>query len=71
MPGLHTRKLINLGGSKVVALPQEWLRWLELEYGPVRRSLCKQTASSSLGRKLSGNAKASMKPIKEEDYENE
>jgi antitoxin component of MazEF toxin-antitoxin module len=36
MPGLHTRKLINLGGSKVVALPQEWLRWLELEYGPVR-----------------------------------
>jgi antitoxin component of MazEF toxin-antitoxin module len=36
MPGLHTRKLINLGGSKVVALPQEWLRWLELEYGPVK-----------------------------------
>lgn len=33
MPTLKVRKIINLAGSKVVALPPEWLRWLQTRYG--------------------------------------
>jgi hypothetical protein len=54
MPGLHTRKLINLGGSKVVALPQDWLRWLESKHGPVKEVIVQTDGVAIIKPKLSG-----------------
>jgi len=55
MPGLHTRKLISLGGSKVVALPQDWLRWLESKHGPVKEVIVQTNGVAIIKPKLSGN----------------
>jgi antitoxin component of MazEF toxin-antitoxin module len=65
MPGLHTRKLINLGGSKVVALPQEWLRWLESKYGPVKEVIVQTDGVAIIKPKIEReHATAPQKPFR-------
>lgn len=33
MPALKKRKIIKLGGSRVIALPADWLAWIREKYG--------------------------------------
>jgi antitoxin component of MazEF toxin-antitoxin module len=65
MPGLHKRKLINLGGSKVVALPKDWLRWLESKYGPVKEVIVQTDGVAIIKPKIEReHATAPQKPFR-------
>jgi len=46
MPSLHVRKVIDLGGSKVVAIPKDWLRYWETKFGCEIREVTVKTDGS-------------------------
>ena len=52
MPGLHVRKLISLGESKVVALPKDWLRWIETKYGPIKEVIVQTNGAVKIKPKV-------------------
>lgn len=33
MKSIKNRRIINVGGSYLVTLPKEWIRWIEAKYG--------------------------------------
>ena len=46
MPSLHVRKVIDLGGSKVVAIPKHWLKYWETKFGCEIREVTVKTDGS-------------------------
>jgi len=52
VPGLHVRKLISLGESKVVALPKDWLRWIETKYGPIKEVIVQTNGAVKIKPKV-------------------
>jgi len=55
MPSLHERKIITLGGSKVVAIPKDWLRYWESKFGcEIREVTVKTDGSIIIKPKIEG-----------------
>ena len=55
MPSLCERKIITLGGSKVVAIPKDWLKYWEAKFGcEIREVTVKTDGSIIIKPKIEG-----------------